>query len=95
MYNQAQIQTMKSQPPQQLTKMAIVEASSYLSIEQLPLGKYEYHDLPMIQYNSPDMIPQHMNKVFIGLEYVGTYIDDLFIISNKPLKNLSSNYTNY
>ena len=32
--------------------------------------------------NSPDIFQEIMNELFNGLEYVGTYIDDLLIISN-------------
>ena len=32
--------------------------------------------------NSPDIFQKKMNKLFIGLEYVRAYIDDLLIISN-------------
>ena len=37
--------------------------------------------------NSPDIFQEKMNKLFNGLYYVRTYIDDLLIISNKPLKD--------
>ena len=35
--------------------------------------------------NSPDIFQENMNKLFYGLEYVRTYIDDLLVISNKSL----------
>ena len=45
-------------------------------------GKFEYLKLLMGLCNSPDMFQEKMNVIFYGLEYVRTYIDDLFIISN-------------
>ena len=35
--------------------------------------------------NSPDVFQEKMNKLFNGLEYVRTYIDDLLIIGNKSV----------
>ena len=37
--------------------------------------------------NSPFIFLEKMIKVFNGLDYVGTYINDLLIISNKSLEN--------
>ena len=51
----------------------------------LPWKKYEYQKLPIELYNSPDIFQQKMNKLFNGLDYVRTYIDDPLIISNKYL----------
>ena len=48
----------------------------------LPWGKYEYQKLPMGLCNSPDIFQEKMNKLFAGLDYVRTYIDDLLCISN-------------
>ena len=52
----------------------------------LPWNKYEYQKLPMGLCNSPDMFQEKMNELFNCLEYIKTYIDDLFIISDKSLK---------
>ena len=35
----------------------------------------------------PDTFQKKMNKLFDGLDYVRTYIDDLLIISNKSLED--------
>ena len=32
--------------------------------------------------NNPDIFQEKINELFIGLEYVRAYIDDLLIISN-------------
>ena len=53
----------------------------------LPWGKYEYQEVSMRLCNSPDIFQEKMNELFNGLEYVGTYIDDLLIISNKSFEN--------
>ena len=53
----------------------------------LPWGKYEYQKLPMGLYNTPDILQEKMNKLFNGLEYVRTYIDDLLIISKKSFED--------
>ena len=36
--------------------------------------------------NSPDIFQAKMNELFNDLEYVRTYIDDLFMISNKTFE---------
>ena len=36
---------------------------------------------------SPDIFQENMNKLFNGLDYVTTYIDDLLLISNKSLED--------
>ena len=41
----------------------------------------------MVLCNSPDIFQEKMNKLFNGLEYVRTYIDDLLIISNKSFED--------
>ena len=48
----------------------------------LPWGKFEYQKLPMGLCNSPDIFQEKMNELFIGLEYVRAYMDDLLVISN-------------
>ena len=48
--------------------------------------KYAYKKLPVGLCNSPDMFQEKMNELFNCLEYIKTYIDDLFIISDKSLK---------
>ena len=57
----------------------------------LSWGKYEYQNFPMGLCNSPDIFQEKMNKLFDGLEYVRTYIDDLLIISNKSLEDCIEN----
>ena len=52
-----------------------------------PSGKYEYQKLPMGLCNGPDICQETMNKLFNGLGYVRTYIDDLLTISNKSFKD--------
>ena len=37
--------------------------------------------------NSPDICQEKMNKLFIGLDYVKMYIDDLLISNNKSLED--------
>ena len=53
-----------------------------------PWGKYEYQQLPMGLYNSPDIFQEKMKKLFDGCAYIRTYIDDLVIISNKSFEDL-------
>ena len=53
----------------------------------VPWGKYEYLNVPMGLCNSPDLFQEKMNKLFSGLEYVGTYIDDLLINSKKSFED--------
>ena len=53
----------------------------------LPWGKYEYNKLPMGLNNSPDIFQEKMNELFIDLEYVRTYIDDLLVITKGSFEN--------
>ena len=48
----------------------------------LPWGKYEYQNMTMELYSSPDIFQEKMNELFNGLEYVKAYIDGVLIISN-------------
>ena len=59
-----------------------VHIAVYDSTIVLPWGKFEYQKLPMGLCNSPDIFQEKMNELFIGLEYVRAYIDDLLVISN-------------
>ena len=49
----------------------------------LPWGKYQYQKLPMGLCNSPDIFQEKMNELFVGLDNVRAYIDDLLILSTK------------
>jgi hypothetical protein len=53
----------------------------------LPWGKYEYNKLPTGLNNSPDIFQEKMNELFIDLEYVRTYIDDLLVITKSSFEN--------
>jgi Reverse transcriptase (RNA-dependent DNA polymerase) len=46
-----------------------------------PFGKYEMQRLPMGLCNSPDIFQEKMSKLFNGLEFVRTYIDDLLCLT--------------
>ena len=41
------------------------------------MGKYEYQQLPMGLYNSPDIFQENISEHFVGLDTVRVYIDDL------------------
>ena len=62
--------------------MKLCPISRRLCTIVLPWGKFEYQKLPMGLCNSPDIFQEKMNELFIGLEYVRAYIDDLLVISN-------------
>ena len=47
----------------------------------MPLGKYKYQCLPMGLYNSPDIFQECMFELFLNLEYVQVYINDLLVMS--------------
>ena len=47
------------------------------------LGGNEHQKLPIGLCNNPDLFQEKMNKLFNGLDYVRTCIDDLLINSNK------------
>ena len=44
-------------------------------------GKYEYQRLPMGLCNSPDILQEKMSKLFVGLDTVCVYIDDLLHVT--------------
>ena len=44
-------------------------------------GKYEYQRLPMVLCNSPDIFQENMSELFISLDTVRIYIDDLLHVT--------------
>ena len=44
-------------------------------------GKYEYQRLPMGLCNSPDIFQEKMSELFIGLDTMHVYIDDLLHVT--------------
>ena len=44
-------------------------------------GKYEYQRLPMGLCNSPDIFQEKMSELFVGLDIVRVYIDDLLYVT--------------
>ena len=57
-------------------------ASKRLCTIVLPWGKYEYQKLPMGLCNSPDVFQEKMNELFVGMDEVRAYIDDLLLITS-------------
>ena len=55
--------------------------SSRLCTIVLPWGKYSYTSLPMGLATSPDIFQEKMNNLFVGLEHVRVYIDDILCIT--------------
>ena len=51
-----------------------------------PWDKYEYQHLPMGLCNSPDIFQDCMFELFLDLEYVQAYIDDLLVMSCSTFK---------
>ena len=44
-------------------------------------GKYKYQQLPMVLWNSPDIFQEKMSELFVGLDTVRVYIDDLLHVT--------------
>ena len=44
-------------------------------------GKYEYQQLLMGLCNSPDIFQENMSELFVGLDTVRVYINDLFHVT--------------
>ena len=44
-------------------------------------GKYEHQRLPMGLCNSPDIFQEQMSELFVGLDTVRVYIDDLLHVT--------------
>ena len=51
------------------------------------LEQYEYQKPFMGLYNSSDIFQEILNKVFNGREYARTYINNLYLISNKSFED--------
>ena len=68
-------------------------ASQRLCTIIMPWGKYEYQALPMGLCNSPDIFQERMSELFMGFEYVRTYLDDLLIITKGTLDDHLSKVT--
>ena len=49
-------------------------------------GKYEYQRLPMGLCNSPNIFQEKMSELFIGLDTVRVYIDDLLHVTKGSWK---------
>jgi hypothetical protein len=52
----------------------------------MPWGKYEYQRLPMGLCNSPDIFQEQMFELFLDLEYISAYIDDLLMMSSSTFE---------
>ena len=52
-----------------------------------PWEKYKYKHLPMGIKISPDVFQNVMSKLTQDMEYVKTYLDDLFILTKKDFKD--------
>ena len=44
-------------------------------------GKYEYQQLPMGLCNSPDIFQEKMSELFVGLDTVRVYIDEILHVT--------------
>ena len=47
-------------------------------------GKYEYQRLPMGLCSSPDIFQENMSELFVGLDTVRVYINDLCMLKKGP-----------
>ena len=45
------------------------------------MGKYKYQRLPMGLGNSPDIFQEKISELFIGLDTVRVYIDDILHVT--------------
>jgi hypothetical protein len=61
--------------------LELSEKSRELCTIVLPFGKFEYQRTPMGLCNSPDIFQEKMNELFMGLDFVRAYIDDLLCIT--------------
>jgi hypothetical protein len=53
----------------------------------LPFGKYEYQCLPMGLCNSPDIFQEKISELMLGLEFVFSFINDIFILTHSDWKD--------
>ena len=69
----------------------ISPGAKHLCTIVLPWVKYEYHKLPMVVCNSPDIFQVRISKLFDGFVMVCAYIDDVLVITKNNLEdNLKS-----
>ena len=47
-------------------------------------GKWEYQRLPMGMWNSHDIFEENISELFVGLDTVRVYIDDLLHVTKGP-----------
>ena len=69
--------------------MGIIELTPFskcLCTIIMPWGKYKYQQLPMGLCNSPDIFQECMFELFLDLEYVQVYINDLLVMSCSTFK---------
>ena len=53
----------------------------------LPWGKYKYKNYPWAYATAQKFLRKKMNKLFAGLEYVRSYINNLLVISKGSFKD--------
>ena len=46
-------------------------------------GKYEYHRLPMGLYKSPNIFQEKMSELFVGIDMVRAYNNDLLHVTKR------------
>ena len=46
------------------------------------VGQVQYQWLPMGLCNSPDIFQEKMSELFVGLEYIREYIDDILVLTS-------------
>ena len=63
------------------------EESQQLCTFMMPWGKYRYTKLPMGVKVAVDIFQEVMTKLFVGLDFVRVYLDDILIISNGTLED--------
>jgi hypothetical protein len=60
---------------------------SYVKLYSHGIGKYKYKRLPMGIKIAPSIFQNVMSKLFQGMGYVKTYLDDLLIKTNSRFKD--------
>ena len=72
--------------------ICLSEEASKICTITTPFGKYEYLRLPMGVSVAPDIFQERISELFFDMEQVGTFMNDLLVVSHRHTKNTSKNW---
>jgi hypothetical protein len=61
--------------------------TQHLSAIDLPFGKYEYQQIHMELFSSPDIFQEMMSELMAELEFIQACMDDILVITKGTFNN--------